>query len=127
MDDKIVLLIDGKSKNPELEEKLALVFQDAFEMWKEKQLKYGPNNIAQLGRSGILDRMFSDKYQRLLRFNSGEAPDEGEGEEDAWLDNVNYSAMGLMVYRGWWPGASDRMTVQQYWTVTKKFIGGLLK
>jgi hypothetical protein len=123
----VYLRIEGTSGNPELEEEIALVFRRAFELWKEKQIKYGPNNIAQLGRPGILDRMFSDKYQRLKRFVYGQAPDEGEGELDAWIDCINYAAMGVMVYEGTWPGAaSDSVTLPQIWLLIKKYIKGVL-
>src|SRR3990167_1181189 len=82
----INLVVDGQSGNKELEGAIALVFQEYFELWKTKQRKYGPNNLAALGRPGLVIRM-NDKIQRLRRFNfeAIEADAEG-GEEDAWLD-----------------------------------------
>ncbi len=125
----VILKIDGKSKVPELEQAIAGVFLEAFELWKSKQLKYGPKNIAQLGRVGILDRIQSDKFQRLKRFVYEKAPDSGDdAEEDAWLDCVNYAAMGLMVYRGDWPDAAkDNVTLDQIWLLVKRYIGSFIK
>jgi hypothetical protein len=127
MDTFVRLTCDGSSGSLELEVAIAETFREAFELWKVKQQKYGPKNIAQLGRSGILDRMASDKFQRLKRFIYEQAPDDGDdAEEDAWLDCVNYSGMGLMVYRGQWPGAtSDQVTLSQIWLLIRKYLRGV--
>jgi hypothetical protein len=123
----IILVADGKSGLIDLEVRIACTFGEAFELWKVKQQKYGPHNIAQLGRAGVLDRMMSDKGQRLKRFIYEQAPEDGDdAEEDAWLDCINYSAMGLMLYRNQWPGAvRDKVTFAQLLFTLKGFIKGV--
>jgi len=123
----ISLVIDGTSGNPELEYRLAQVFQEYLTLWKKKQQKYGPHNISAMGKPGLVVRMH-DKYQRLNRFVFGQtySTQEGEeGEEDAWLDMLGYSAMGVMLHRGWWPDYTPGgVTLKQILWLVKTWLGG---
>lgn len=98
------LKVDGSSGSRDLEFSLAEVMSDYFELWKVKQLKYGPHNIAEMGRPGLVIRM-RDKFRRLLRFvfEGVEGDDEGS-ELDAWMDMAGYALIAVMVKRGLWPG-----------------------
>lgn len=118
----IVLIVDGTSGNVDLEEKLCLVMQEYLSLWKNKQRKYGHNNIASMGKPGLVIRM-NDKLQRLKRFVFEGVTGDVEGsEEDAWLDMAGYALMGVMVNRGWWPEASpDRLTSQQVEFILKRY------
>jgi len=110
----IALDIDGTSGNTELEYKLALVMREYLEIWKTKQRKYGPNNIASMGKTGLVIRS-NDKQKRLIRFVLEGIPGDEEGdEEDAWFDKAGYALMGVMVHRGWWPECPpDKITLEQ--------------
>ncbi len=126
MDDeikKMLLIVNGTSGNADLEEKLALVMQEYHSLWKIKQRKYGPNNIASMGKSGLVIRM-NDKFQRLKRFILQGVEGDIEGsEEDAWMDIAGYALMGVMVGRGWWPECDpDWLTLEQVMFVIERFV-----
>lgn len=65
-----------------------------------KQHDYGHENIARFGRLGLLVRVH-DKIARLNNMvKRGGAP-QNESIEDTYTDIVGYSAIGMMVERGW--------------------------
>ena len=82
----------------------------------DRQNKYGPTNIAQLGIFGVLSRAMADKMARLRgalngRIVRGEVlldpiavgNDAADTFEDGLVDLANYSGpIGLMLSRDWW-------------------------
>jgi len=100
----IVLVADGSSGDANLEAIVADTFKEIFNLWKDRQKKYGPGNIAAFGEVGCLVRGH-DKMARLRRAlmdNLGrDMPDETI--EDSWKDLTNYALMGLVCRRGQWP------------------------
>lgn len=110
---EVKLVVDGASGAPKLELQAALVLQEYYRLWKEKQRHYGPSNIAAMGKPGLIVRI-NDKVQRLKRFVfEGVEEDNQESELDSWLDILGYAMMGVMVHRGVWPNADPGVTVQQ--------------
>jgi hypothetical protein len=104
----IVLVADGSSGNIKLEALVADTFKEVFNLWKSRQKKYGPGNIAAFGELGCVVRGF-DKMARL-RHTLIEDPDRGgltydESIEDSWKDLTNYAVMGLVCHRKQWPSA----------------------
>src|SRR3990167_333388 len=110
----VTLVADGTSGDADLEYKLCLVMQEYLAIWKVKQRKYGPANIAEMGKPGLVIRS-NDKQKRLIRFVLEGIQEDTEGdEEDAWFDKAGYALMGVMVSRGWWPDCPpDRLTQAQ--------------
>jgi hypothetical protein len=97
-------LCNGESGAPELERALAVAFFDAFNVFQDRQKKYGPNNIAKRREKGVVVRL-DDKLMRLakvyLEGTGVDSPDESI--EDSIIDAINYSAILLMLKRGAWP------------------------
>ncbi len=97
------------------------IFDEAFELLVERQVKYGSANIAQQGMWGVLTRIADDKISRLKRSFNGsirsgqivldEITDREADDtfEDACLDVMNYAAILLSLKRGLWgkPLAED--------------------
>lgn len=97
------------------------IFDEAFELLVERQMKYGSTNIAQQGMWGVLTRIADDKISRLKRSFNGsirsgqivldEITDREADDtfEDACLDVMNYAAILLALKRGLWgkPLAAD--------------------
>jgi len=66
-----------------------------------KQRDYGHHNISRFGRHGLLVRCH-DKIARLKNLHlsrAGEAANESLA--DTYIDIIGYSAIGMMVERGW--------------------------
>lgn len=83
---------------------VANVMAEAFALWKERQKKYGPGNIAAFHDPGCVVRA-QDKLARLKRFYfEGGTEMKDESVTDSWLDLANYAIMGLVCHRGQWPG-----------------------
>jgi hypothetical protein len=118
----VTLQIDGSSGDAHLEHILAKVFEEYLALWKVKQRKYGPNNIAACGKEGVVIRL-NDKVQRLRRFNfDGIVGDKEGSEEDAWLDALGYAAMGLIVYRQQWPHLNEGLSVDHVLYIINRFL-----
>lgn len=102
----IPLVCDGKSGDEALERRIAYTFQEIFNLWKQRQKKYGPGNIAAFGEVGCMVRGF-DKMARLkhLLFEGLGDDVDDETVEDSWKDLTNYAVMGLACHRDEWPGA----------------------
>lgn len=85
---------------------MADTFKEIFDLWKQRQRKYGTGNISAFGEIGCLVRGH-DKMARLRRALidnpelSGLAYDESV--EDSWKDLANYAIMALVCRRGKWP------------------------
>jgi len=65
-----------------------------------KQNDYGHENIARFGRLGLLVRVH-DKIARLHNLLAKGGVPQNESIEDTYVDIVGYSAIGIMVERGW--------------------------
>lgn len=100
---------------------LGQTFQDVFdgiayealEILYERQRKYGPKNIEQLGLFGVFDRLASDKVERVRKAFNGrlvagkieldDFSDFGdESFEDALFDISNYALIMIALRRGLW-------------------------
>ena len=97
-------LVNGNSGYHDLEKALAVIMFDGFQLFQDRQKKYGPNNIARRREVGVLVRA-EDKLTRLARHyveaKGGDMPDESV--EDTWMDLMIYAAIGLLLHRGHWP------------------------
>lgn len=101
----VELKCDGSSGAPELERVMAERLAATFAIWKQRQAKYGSDNIARRGPAGIMVRM-DDKLARLDRVFSGQATGEQADETvaDTCMDVANYALMALVCHEGLWPG-----------------------
>ena len=89
------------------------VYHAAFTLLVERQRKYGPENIDQLGLWGVFGRMGDDKINRLRRaFNGtivngtlsvqlGDTHDD-ESVDDTLLDIANYALIMYALKHGLW-------------------------
>jgi hypothetical protein len=87
------------------------IYNEAWELLVQKQIDYGPNNIASAPGgplNGLMVRMH-DKMERLkhLTYVTGDTP-KNESIEDSFIDLLNYSAIALMVLRGKWSGVPSQ-------------------
>lgn len=116
------LKINGTSGAIELEKEVAYRLLEYFELWKYKQLNYGPGNISALGGPGVVMRM-NDKYERLWNYyiNGVQPDDDKEGERDAWLDMLGYGLIGLLLHDNVWPGQTERRFITpEAWELIKE-------
>ena len=98
----VLALSDGTSGDAQIEQTIVCAMCDCFDVFKERQKKYGRGNISEFGAPGVVVRL-ADKMARLRRsyFDSvGEVSDETI--EDTWKDIVNYGLIGLTCHRGKW-------------------------
>ena len=103
----VALEVDGTSGDENLEGIMADAFKEIYNLWKERQAKYGPGNIAAFGEIGCVVRGY-DKMARLrhaLLEGKGASADAIDSIEDSWKDLTNYAVMGLVSRRGLWPKA----------------------
>jgi hypothetical protein len=93
--------------DPKIAMPLALILDEAEALLLRKHRDYGPENIAQSPFGpipGLLVRMW-DKIARAAHLEQHkDRKAEYESLEDTFLDMLCYSAIGLMVLRGQWPG-----------------------
>lgn len=84
------------------QEMLDFVYFDARKVALNRQMKYGPNNIPKFGVKGVLVRIF-DKIERAVFFwwEGAPKPDD-EGDEDPFIDIINYAIFCVCIMRGWW-------------------------
>ena len=89
------------------------IFNEAFTLLVERQRKYGPDNIRQLGVFGVFSRLAYDKIERIKRSLNGEVLHgevllsadqdfDDESLEDALLDVANYALILIALKRGVW-------------------------
>jgi hypothetical protein len=79
------------------------IFDKAVIVFKERQQKYGSNNIARRGAAGVVVRL-DDKLARLEQLLKGcgsESTDESI--EDTAIDIINYAGIALLCLKGRWP------------------------
>jgi hypothetical protein len=80
------------------------------ELFLKKHLVYGPDNINELGKGGVIKRV----KENCIRLENVIVRDEGPldvelnaeldaHEEDAWRDTSNFGIIGEMKRRGVWP------------------------
>jgi len=89
-----------------LEWNIATTMLKVYDLFRQRQAKYGPKNIAEFGERGIVVRLF-DKLARLRNYYfDGGAEDMGdESVVDAWMDVACYAVIALVCRVGSWPGA----------------------
>lgn len=89
-----------------LELDVRMVMNMALALWKDRQAKYGPRNIAATGALGCYVRA-NDKLARLGRvYLEGKRTEmSDESINDSWLDLLNYALMGYMCENNLWPGS----------------------
>ena len=80
-------------------------------LFRERQAKYGPKNIAEFGEVGVVVRLY-DKLARLRNFyfDGGAGDMADESVEDAWSDIACYAVIALVCKKGRWPGAKASRT-----------------
>lgn len=100
-----MLNCDGSSGNASLEIAFAAQLQTLFELFKQRQRKYGCGNIARRGPAGILVRL----EDKLARIEGPETPDESV--DDSWSDVAVYAVIALLCRKGDWPGWSEKPKV----------------
>lgn len=84
------------------ENRVRKVMEKAFELWKDRQTKYGPSNIAATGAMGCYVRSV-DKLARLKGvYLHGKTDTPDETISDSWLDLINYAVMGYMCHHDDW-------------------------
>lgn len=106
--DALFRLVDGTSGDEEIEIQFVRAMLLGLRVFKQRQRKYGRENIAESGASGVRVRT-ADKLARLKQlYVAGKgAESTDESVQDTWLDVGNYGFIGLMVHMGTWPGAAD--------------------
>ena len=104
----IGLSVDGESGDMALEHAFALRLCDLFDLFKARQRKYGPSNIAVFGSKGVAVRAH-DKLARLHHyyFGAGGGDMADESVDDAWADLAVYAAIALVCRNGDWPGCAE--------------------
>lgn len=99
-----ILVADASSGNLDLERQMASRMVRAFEIFKERQRKYGCTNIAKRGPVGVLVRL-DDKLARLDNAVMRGAPETAdETVQDTCFDIANYSFILDICRAGMWPG-----------------------
>ena len=92
-------------KEPLSQEFLHVAFM-AARVFDHKQSRYGSQNIAEFGETGVLIRA-TDKIKRLINlFRKGIEPTD-ESKEDSYGDLANYGIIALMCRYGLWPGVES--------------------
>lgn len=77
-----------------------MVRDSILETLIRKQKDYGHENISRFGRYGLLVRTH-DKLARLINLQKTKNNPENESITDTYTDIVGYSAIGMMLERGW--------------------------
>jgi len=100
----VTLEVDGLSGAPELEESMAQLMQEVFNLWKRKQKSYGPYNISVFGLKGVIVRLW-DKMQRIVRlvWTGIKNPLQDETIRDTLIDIADYGLIAVLVFDGKWP------------------------
>lgn len=102
-----------ENEYPELSEEYKRISEEMYEMFAQKHMDYGLNNIALGGDlTNPEDKKFSltglairltDKISRLKNLLiNGKNFVKGEGMEDTFIDIANYGIIGLLVGRDKW-------------------------
>lgn len=76
------------------------VANELAELLIAKQHDYGPGNILQFGRYGLVVRLY-DKWARAERLTRLNVKPQNESLEDTWRDFCGYGMIGIMLERDW--------------------------
>ena len=102
-----------ENEYPELSEEYKRISEEMYEMFAQKHMDYGLNNIAlggdlrnsedkKFSLTGLCIRL-TDKISRLKNLLiNGKNYVQGEGMEDTFIDIANYGIIGLLVGRDKW-------------------------
>ncbi len=83
-----------------LKDKYGVTSADVTQLLIKKQTDYGPENINRFGQFGLIVRTH-DKVARLENLLEKGIDPANEAVSDTYMDIVGYSAIGIMVERGW--------------------------
>lgn len=83
-----------------LKDKYGVTPKDVTNLLVKKQTDYGPANINEFGQFGLVVRTH-DKVARLENLLAKGIHPSNEAVSDTYMDIVGYSAIGIMVERGW--------------------------
>jgi hypothetical protein len=83
-----------------LKEKYDVTTSEVVELLIKKQTDYGPENINRFGQFGLVVRTH-DKVARLENLLAKGITPSNESVKDTYIDIVGYSAIGIMLQRGW--------------------------
>jgi len=79
-------------------------------IFDKKQQDYSSSNIAEFGDIGVLIRM-NDKFNRLKNLTLNSKSPKNESIEDTWRDISVYATIGLLCYKGKWPGMDKKIKI----------------
>ena len=82
-------------------EELKKICKEIEELLKRKNEMYGDENIAKIGKEGIIVRL-TEKIERLKHLLVNKINPPEETIEDTWNDIIGYGIIGLMLQRGRW-------------------------
>lgn len=91
----------------------AAEYETAFDILVERQRKYGPQNIRNLGLAGVFGRLADDKIERVRKALNGKFVEgrvvldpiqdfDDESFDDALYDIANYALIMLVLRQGLW-------------------------
>ena len=83
------------------------IFDEAYVLLIRKHKDYGPKNISSApggALNGLIVRKH-DKFERIknLFFNKKDSKPQFETLRESFIDDLNYSAIAMMVIDGKWP------------------------
>lgn len=96
------MLTDTKLEETEFRDDALAIACEHIDLLCRKQADYGPHNIANMGRAGLLVRM-NDKMERLKHLMFSGAKPTNEAVIDTLRDLSNYALIWEMGDRGSWP------------------------
>jgi hypothetical protein len=91
----------------EFEKEVKKIFDEAYTLLIRKHRDYGPKNISSApggALNGIIVRKH-DKFERIknLFFVKKDSKPQFETLRESFIDDLNYSAIAMMVIDGKWP------------------------
>lgn len=83
------------------------IFDEAYTLLLRKHKDYGPKNISSApggALNGLIVRKH-DKFERIknLFFNKRDSKPQFETLRESFIDDLNYSAIAMLVIDGKWP------------------------
>ena len=83
------------------------IFDEAYVLLIRKHKDYGPKNISSAPGGALNGQIVRkhDKFERIknLFFNKKEIKPQFETLRESFIDDLNYSAIAMMVIDGKWP------------------------
>lgn len=91
----------------EFEKEVKKIFDEAYTLLLRKHRDYGPLNIS-LAPGGAINGLIvrkHDKFERIknLFYNKPNEKPQFETLRETFIDDLNYSAIAMMVIDGKWP------------------------